>query len=346
MSNPQVSVIIPFFNASKYIKEAIESVLSQSYANWELILVNDGSTDSSSDIVFPYVSRHRDRMKILSHVGLTNRGTSASRNLGIKHARGNLLGFLDADDVWKDNFLEYHVSIFDQYPEISMSYGPGLWWHSWEPEKHGQKRDYVQDLGIKADRIVEPRALTELYLDNTGAVPAPSGVLFNREMMNQVGNWEEAFTGMCDDQAVYAKVCLRFSAYVSSKCLYYYRQHEHSLCSMWVRQWGCYKSREPYLAWLTLYFSYKVSASDTLLKKVSAHLWSVRLALALEKFPSLFDIEGWIKKIYQIISTFMKLAKHTGSYFSSNRKVLNVIKKRIARKFLTFQYGYRESGEN
>ncbi|HEX8089705.1 MAG TPA: glycosyltransferase family 2 protein, partial [Blastocatellia bacterium] len=98
--NSLVSVIIIFLNAEEFIAEAIESVFDQTYSDWELLLVDDGSTDASAEIALRYAAGYRGRVRYLEHEGHQNRGMSASRNLGIASARGEFVAFLDADDVW------------------------------------------------------------------------------------------------------------------------------------------------------------------------------------------------------------------------------------------------------
>src|SRR5271154_2347778 len=99
-TGPLVSTIIIFLNAEKFLAEAVESVLAQTYPTWELWLVDDGSTDDSSRIARDYATRHAARIHYLEHPGHENRGKSASRNLGLRHSRGSYVALLDADDVW------------------------------------------------------------------------------------------------------------------------------------------------------------------------------------------------------------------------------------------------------
>jgi len=103
MSQPLVSIIIPVFNGEKYLAEAIESVMSQSYENKEIIVIDDGSTDSTYDIVKKYAPQ------IIYHYQ-ENAGTGAARNKGISVATGEVIAFLDADDIWKPDKLTYQVS--------------------------------------------------------------------------------------------------------------------------------------------------------------------------------------------------------------------------------------------
>jgi glycosyltransferase involved in cell wall biosynthesis len=94
-----ISVIIIFLNSEEFIQEAIESVFAQTYNNWELLLVDDGSTDGSTNIALQYAEQHGERVRYLEHNNRQNRGMSASRNLGIREAKGEYIAFLDADDV-------------------------------------------------------------------------------------------------------------------------------------------------------------------------------------------------------------------------------------------------------
>jgi glycosyltransferase involved in cell wall biosynthesis len=142
MSNqPLVSVVIIFWNAERFLKEAIESVFAQAYANWELLLVNDGSTDGSTTIARSYLERHPRRVRYLEHSGYANRGMSASRNVGIRNAQGSYVAFLDADDVWLSNILEEQVGILEAYPEVAMAYGPIEYWYSWTGNPKDRERD-------------------------------------------------------------------------------------------------------------------------------------------------------------------------------------------------------------
>src|SRR5262249_40463181 len=99
-SKPLVSVIMIFLNAEPFIEEAIDSVLQQTYADWELLLVDDGSSDASTQIARRFAAGLPGRVRYLEHDQHVNLGKSASRNLGISEARGEFIAFLDADDVW------------------------------------------------------------------------------------------------------------------------------------------------------------------------------------------------------------------------------------------------------
>lgn len=116
MENNLISVILPVFNAEKYVGEAIKSVLSQTYKNLELICINDNSTDSS---LFRLELFGDDIIRITNK---DNVGTSESRNKGIRRAKGEFLAFIDNDDVWESNKLEVQLNHFNDNPELDISF--------------------------------------------------------------------------------------------------------------------------------------------------------------------------------------------------------------------------------
>lgn len=106
MNNPLVSIITPCFNSSSHISKTIDSVLKQTYPNWELIVVNDASTDDSLDLLSDYAEKET-RIKILTND--KNSGPAVSRNNGIDVAQGKFIAFLDSDDVWASEKLQKQV---------------------------------------------------------------------------------------------------------------------------------------------------------------------------------------------------------------------------------------------
>lgn len=108
------SIIIPLYNKQNFITRAVNSVLSQSYINFELIIVNDGSTDNSFDLVSSIIDH---RIKIINKV---NGGVSSARNLGIDNASNEWICFLDADDYWLPNHLEEILYLLKKYPEAKI----------------------------------------------------------------------------------------------------------------------------------------------------------------------------------------------------------------------------------
>jgi glycosyltransferase involved in cell wall biosynthesis len=249
--SPRVSVVVIFWNAAAFIREAVESVFAQTYDAWELVLVDDGSSDESSAAAQEYARRHPERVRCFAHARHENRGMSASRNLGVRHARGEYVAFLDADDVWMPTILEDQVRILDEHPEAALVYGPIQYWFSWSRRPEDSKRDYVERLGVPADTLVPPARLVPLFLRDRAAVP--SGLLVRKTALARLGGFEDAFKGAYEDQVFCAKVCLQASVFAAGQCWYRYRQHADSCVSRAARANEAHRARVVFLHWLAGY---------------------------------------------------------------------------------------------
>lgn len=111
MLEPLVSIVMPAYNASKFISESIESVLKQTYKNWELIIVNDCSKDNTEEII-KFYSNNDSRIKYYNQK--TNLGISEARNKAIIEAKGEYIAFLDSDDLWKKRKLEEQIKFMEE----------------------------------------------------------------------------------------------------------------------------------------------------------------------------------------------------------------------------------------
>lgn len=130
-----ISVVIPLYNKEHSIERTIQSVLNQSYLDYELIVVNDGSTDKSLEVVMEFVGRIDNRWidDRLTLIHKENGGVSSARNRGIRDAKGEYVAFLDGDDIWDKDFLKEMVRLIEDYPGRSI-YGLGC-----EQIKRGEK---------------------------------------------------------------------------------------------------------------------------------------------------------------------------------------------------------------
>lgn len=113
----KVSVIMPSYNSAAYVREAISSVLDQTYKNWELIIVDDASTDNSIDVIRPYVENDP---RIRLHVSEKNAGAAATRNKCTELATGDVIAFLDSDDLWLKEKLEKQVAVYQSDPSATF----------------------------------------------------------------------------------------------------------------------------------------------------------------------------------------------------------------------------------
>lgn len=281
----RVSIITPFLNAGSFIEESINSVLAQTYDDWELLLVDDGSTDASSDTALKYAAAHPGKVRYLSHEHRQNRGASASRNLAARYARGEYLAFLDADDVYLPQKLEVTVPILDAHPEVAMLYTATQYWYSWSGRREDVDRDWVwRKYGAKPDTVIEPPRMLVRFLEDGGTVPCMGGVLVRRAAVERVGGWEESFQRICTDQVFHAKLCLNFPVMIVDVCLDRYRQHENSSCQTAARAGQMDAAFERYLTWLKAY----VSAQPVLNPMV---LDVVRRALRRHRHPLLHRVQ-------------------------------------------------------
>jgi len=234
-NNHLISIVVIFLNSAKFIDEAIASVFAQTWDSWELLLVDDGSTDASVEISRKYAERFPGRISYLEHPGHQNRGMSASRNLGVKHAKGDLIAFLDSDDVWLPEKLETQVALMDAHPAAAMVYGSSQYWYSWTGETADLGRDFVPAVGVETERVYMPPALLTLSLKSICRTPCPSDFLVRHDVVKEVGGFDEQFRGdlsLFEDQAFLAKVFLKRPVYVTQLCLDRYRRHPDSCVSV------------------------------------------------------------------------------------------------------------------
>ena len=248
-----VSVIIIFLDGAPFIEEAIRSVVEQTFRQWELVLVDDGSSDGSSDIARRWAERDPRRVRYIDHPGHANLGMSASRNRGIAAARGCYIAFLDADDVWLPDKLDQQVAILEAAPTAGMVVGVPLLWYSWTGLPQHAGADKRAGAPTTHERLVEPPHLLIAALAGSAPSIWPSDVLMRREAVQAVGGFEECFRGMYEDQAFFSKLLLQSAAHVSTQTWLKYRQHENSFSSAAKRRGQRFATRRYYLTWLRQY---------------------------------------------------------------------------------------------
>lgn len=209
--NPLVSVIIPSFNAERFIEEAIESVLSQTFQDFEILVIDDGSTDSTQETVFNIPDSR------IRYIYKKNGGASSARNLGIKNAIGKYIAFLDYDDLWMPEKLQLQLNKFYQEPELGLVY---CW---------------VESINIdgKTRFIAKPHnegwVYNDLFLDNflhNGSVP-----LIKRECFFKTGTFDESLSNAQDWQ-MWFNIAKYYKFGVVKEILVKYRVRNDSLSKM------------------------------------------------------------------------------------------------------------------
>ena len=119
---PTISIITPAYNCEKYLEEAVESVLAQTMQDWEMLIIDDCSSDNTYDCMEKLAQRDK-RIRIFRNI--QNTGAAATRNYGIRQAKGQWIAFLDSDDLWRTDKLQKQRKLLDKYPEASF-YLPDL----------------------------------------------------------------------------------------------------------------------------------------------------------------------------------------------------------------------------
>jgi glycosyltransferase involved in cell wall biosynthesis len=247
---PKVSVIMPFHNAAMYLEEAITSVRTQTFSDWELILVDDASTDSGPRLAAA-ATRADDRILLLATGRAAPEGPAAARNVGLRAARGEFIAFLDADDLFEPHKLLREITLLSEHPMAAMVYGPTRWWYP-----GAEYRDWTEEMSREANRLHQPPdLLCRVLIMQTGRqVPCTCAVMIRRTVLDIVGGFDEGFR-LYEDQTLWAKLFLRFPVFVSDSCVARYRQHSHSASAEAEREglyqrFGPHRARQEFLRWV------------------------------------------------------------------------------------------------
>lgn len=201
-----VSIVMPSYNAEKYIKDSIESVLNQTYPYWELLVVDDCSTDSTMEIVRRF---NDDRIKIFKND--VNSGAAVSRNKALREAKGKWIAFLDADDIWLPSKLEEQLDfmVTNDYAFTYTDYRISMN-GAWENAIH------------TAPNVMNFRKIKQYCYFSTITV------MYDAEAVGliQIGNIRKN-----NDYAMWLKALKKVDGYRYEKCLAYYIKHENSISS-------------------------------------------------------------------------------------------------------------------
>jgi glycosyltransferase involved in cell wall biosynthesis len=279
-----------FLDAKDFFVEAIESVLAQTYQDFELIFVDDGSTDGSTEIAKAYAQRLPHKVRYLDHEGHRNLGMSTSRNHGVRAGRGGLVSFLDADDVWLSERLERYVAAIEAFPQAGMVYGPTLYWYTWavdHPLGDGtpEHDDFPGQLAQPTNVLIQAPAALRKFLDSDGgSLPGMGSLIIRREAFEAIGGFEAEFRGLYEDQVFLSKMTATHPVVVIPEVLDHYRQHSASCCYR-AMETGDYDpvdlhpARGTYLAWLERYCRETGVRDRALLRSIRRQIWPYRSAV-------------------------------------------------------------------
>jgi glycosyltransferase involved in cell wall biosynthesis len=216
---PTVSVIMPAYNVERYIAESIESVLAQTYTDYELVIVNDGSLDNTLAIAERYAADHPEKIHVISQ---ENRGLAGARNTGLRHARGAIFALLDSDDIWMPSFLASQMDILDANPAVAIVTGNGL---------NLGGPDDGKPFGPYPDARPSPDLL-QILGDETAVFIM---TLFRRTVVNAIGEFDEHFRTNEDYDFWIRAAAAGFTFARNPRPLARYRRHANSLSASDVR---------------------------------------------------------------------------------------------------------------
>ncbi|MFD1000108.1 glycosyltransferase family 2 protein [Ohtaekwangia kribbensis] len=210
MSAPPVSIIIPAFNSANYIVETINSVLQQSMQDFEIIVVDDGSTDQLKEVLAPFIVK-----KQIKYIAQANLGVSAARNHGFKKSRGQYIAFLDADDVWLNDNLEARLNKFKS-GDFGLVHADAF---------------VIDEKSNKLPQILsgkEGNILNDILAWNGTQVPGPSSILVKREVVDTVGLFDEQLSTSAD-QDFFIRVAAQYKIGRVDKVTWMYRIHTNNM---------------------------------------------------------------------------------------------------------------------
>jgi len=214
---PIVSVVIPTYQYAGFVGEAIDSVLAQTYTDYELILVDDGSTDGTREVV---AAAYGNQIK---YIYQDNRGLAAARNTGIRASKGEYLSFIDADDVWLPNKLELEVEFLDTHPSVSMVCSNYTYFGS---------RGRQKKTGFEGVPLAFGYGQKEIFFHNPISA---SAVLIKKLCFEKVGDFDESMI-QCEDLDMWLRIAAHFEIDYINTPLSKYRFHERN---MHLKPEGC-----------------------------------------------------------------------------------------------------------
>ena len=212
---PKVTVIIPTFNRLPMLKEAVDSVLAQDFEDIELIVVDDGSADGTSE----EMGRYGGRVKVLRHT--ENQGVSAARNSGILHGKGKYIAFLDSDDLWVKGKLRIQVAFLDDNPQYPLCYTDEIWIRKGKRVnpmlKHAKYSGWIFEKCLPLCTI------------------SPSSAVMRKTLFSKIGLFDEALP-VCEDYDFWLRASARFPIFFIDRKLIVKRGGHPDQLSQ--RSWG------------------------------------------------------------------------------------------------------------
>ena len=228
---PDVSVIIPVYNGERFITRAIGSVLAQSYPASEIVVINDGSTDRTEGVL----SNFGSKIRVIS---IANSGVSNARNVGIATCTGDLVAFLDADDVWRRDKLKIQVSIFDKYPNLGFCCCDYLVFNSFLNKEVNHYSIFANDREINYNEPMKIDPFKVLLKQNF--VGTASTVIVKKSILNEVGVFNVTYK-QSEDYDLWLRCALVTNFVVLSDVLVEKKTHTDNLTNNYLETCLCHE---------------------------------------------------------------------------------------------------------
>jgi glycosyltransferase involved in cell wall biosynthesis len=317
-----VSIIIPCHNSEKFLSECIDSVITQQYSNFELILVNDFSSDKTLEISHAY-SKLDNRIKCINTSETQQMGASYARNLGYSISKGNYLIFLDSDDVWMPSSLKKLVDIIEQNNEVGWVIGNVIYFNDYRYNLTSYRNSHYDF----PEGIYDKFVLIKRFTQNFHQTPVPGATIVKREIVDKISGWENSFKKNYTDQAFYTKILCEAKTYVTHEPLLLYRQHENSSSSTSQKNGQLKENEKKYFEWLKSYIlNYQFFEKQELLISISKIEQEDQSTDVIKSKPGIYY---WLKAISK------KIYKKTKTLFVISKKsIISVIPKKIYRRLL------------
>ena len=207
---PLVSVILPTYNCAAFLPHSIGSILAQTYNSYEIIVVDDGSTDNTKEVLYPFMQR-------IKYILLEqNKGLPTARNIGIRLAQGKYIAFIDADDLWLLEKLQTDIEYFETHPEVRMVYSKHL-----NIDQNGRMLDETSQKRLPSGNI-----FTQLFSKQNFIIT--SSVVVRKEIFETTGLFDEQLSN-CQDWDMWLRIAFYFKVGGINTPLVKYRHNPHSL---------------------------------------------------------------------------------------------------------------------
>lgn len=247
---PKVSLVIPFLNSARYLREAVESVLLQTVRDWELLLVDGGSRDGSRKIALDFAARRPGQIRVLGRRSKPL-GIFASRVLAAKNALAPLIALLDSDDAWDPTLLRERLAgyrrAFGARPGVV--FGPSVHWRLGNSSRRLELQP-VPKPGLYLPPALLPQFLEQGYIKT----PTTSGTLLARTILLECAHLSRlAGRHMLEDQYLWSFAALRHPILVQPRPLVWYRRRTDSICGQGMARGDLDRLRRRHLAWLAAF---------------------------------------------------------------------------------------------